>query len=827
MVVMFRSRCFFSSAVLFLMCLAGTVLAQQAAVGRFVEHVSSGVESANRLMESGQVEEAVAALNDVNRYIESTVNHDLEDQLFAARKENRSFAFNLQVSLAGGFSADFWKRKYDQANTSMRLAREAISGIGSIRVLDRQDEALVYAKTIYDSVVTIKDVVSNVKTQSYLQAIKDAKEGIDGFIENYKAIEEAKFKKQQTDDLEMQMNGLVRRANRVINSVEPVLSFMKANAEEADRFNNLLERVQAVKQKVFSGVAQKMVYGDHRYTWNYEPFTREVKELVTRVKTEKMAKSAAEGEFAKITASARASWQQVCKNVADSDDEEQKPMMVAANDKQWADYDKFSREMQNEALAAITENRAPGKKSPGVNLFAGSSEAAGKSSADKQPEKPNLFVGADAGDVEDEDDREETEEITEQGKVNMFAGLDADSRQGKPAEPQKKPAADHADKPVRKPADAKSAAAKKLGEIYNTGTGDTSTHVGGNYVTVPLSDLAEDDVIEVEITSGSLKFVHVHLRNSRGVWLSVYNGTNTLFRAGNLLKNSDWSAFTHFIFSINSQHTKNLPLACRANLLLHNAGSIDEKTAERFAAQWRSGSGEIPNEYVQQRPNLVYKGQKPEITQNIAGRQAPPPTSSSQQKGAAQSTSQPTGNSGNSVSGATDDKLALANQVNAIIRRADEEFNKKYWNEKTPPQTTQQAINSKAACLKILREAMKVSDGANLPENKIFLNKLIAGKLTEYARRVFEYVGKAEFHAEAAALIKKTGDLIGKVDSGKVTVSFLYSDLGDLWRELGKVALVGKHAYNKNECFQLEQAAYERALSVYPQNHKAKKALNR
>ncbi|MDD3146706.1 MAG: hypothetical protein PHD82_05345 [Candidatus Riflebacteria bacterium] len=793
------------------LCVAGSVSAQQAAISRFVSHVGEGVKAANRLMENNQVEDAIAALNDVNRYLESVVNHDLEDQLFKARRESRSFSFDLQISLNNGFSSSFWKEKYEKANTSLRISREAIAGLGSIRVLDRQEEALVYIKTIYDAVVTVKDVVSSVKTQSYLDAVKSAKEGVDGFIENYKAIEEARFQKQQTESLEMYMNGLVRRANRVINAVEPILSFMKANAEEADRFESLLERVQAVKDRVFSGAVQQMVFGDARYTWNYEPFMREAKALCGEIRTENISSSTAADKFRAITVAARASWETVNNNITGSDDEEQKPKMLQWAKEAWEDYETTSRNLFDEAIATVktVEGKSSDKKGPGVNLFAGASD---------MTRKPDLFAGSSA-----DSNKEPVIANKENKTVSMFAGQDeAEPVGGENDSQQQPPDSSLQSKPESKLEKKNNLTAKKLGEIYNTGTGDTSTQVGGNYVSVMISELADDDLVEIDVYSGSLKFVHIHLRNSRGVWFSIYNGTNKLFRVGNLVKKSERQDFTHLIFSVNSQHTKNLPAACRANLLLHNGDSISEKVETEFSSQWRAGSGEIPNEYVQKRPNLLYNGQSQSVSNSAS---ASTGTTSAGRSG----NSQATVSSGKKDEhrGQTDNKLELANQVNAVIRRADEEFNKKYWNEKAPQQITQKASNSKASSLKIIREAIKISDSANLPENKIFLNNLIANKLIEYAHRVFAYAGKAEFHNEAAALIRRTGDLIDKVNKDKVTVSFLYSDQGDLWRALGKEALVGNHEYNKNACYNLEQAAYERALRIYPENHKAKKALNK
>lgn len=60
-----------------------------------------------------------------------------------------------------------------------------------MRTLDKQDSAWAYLKTTYDAVKTIKDVVESVVTQEYWDAFMSAKEGVDGFIENYVKIEEA------------------------------------------------------------------------------------------------------------------------------------------------------------------------------------------------------------------------------------------------------------------------------------------------------------------------------------------------------------------------------------------------------------------------------------------------------------------------------------------------------------------------------------------------------------------------------------------------------------------------------------------------------------
>lgn len=105
-----------------------------------------------------------------------------------------------------------------------------------------------------------------------------------------------------------------------------------------------------------------------------------------------------------------------------------------------------------------------------------------------------------------------------------------------------------------------------LGKIFADGTGDNRTKSkGGKYLGVDLNKLKDDDIIEVRITSGDLKFVHVHLRNSRGVWYSKYEGMNTRFKVKDLITNQR-SNYTHINFNVNGKHEKYLPVACYAEV---------------------------------------------------------------------------------------------------------------------------------------------------------------------------------------------------------------------------------------------------------------------
>jgi len=119
-----------------------------------------------------------------------------------------------------------------------------------------------------------------------------------------------------------------------------------------------------------------------------------------------------------------------------------------------------------------------------------------------------------------------------------------------------------------------------IGKIYADGKGDNQTKsLGGRYCTADLTKLNDNDIIEIRITSGTLKFVHVHLRNSSGIWISKYDGMNTRFTVKELITNQR-NLYTHLVFNVNAKHEKYLPVACYADVWLISATATNSQTQQ-------------------------------------------------------------------------------------------------------------------------------------------------------------------------------------------------------------------------------------------------------
>ena len=89
-------------------------------------------------------------------------------------------------------------------------------------------------------------------------------------------------------------------------------------------------------------------------------------------------------------------------------------------------------------------------------------------------------------------------------------------------------------------------------------------------------------------------------------------------------------------------------------------------------------------------------------------------------------------------------------------------------------------------------------------------------------------VGKREFFLEAAQLISKADAIVSRIThENKYNESLFHCDQAEMWRKLEGIATIGNHSFNKNECYKKVRACYQNALSIYPQNYKAKRYFGR
>lgn len=417
----------FIIGLLFLFTSTG-VFAQVAKITQFKQHVSNEVSVVNSLAGEQKLQQAVDKLSDLNNYMEFEINHNLKEEYIQARKQDPFIELCMDLKLNAVLKAEYWTNKYQKLQRSKRLAEEALSGISSMRVLDKQDVAWASLEAIYDAFNTIKDVYENVQTLNYYGLATGLKEGLDNFTENYKNYENAKLQGLKTDLKELEMKGLAKKAKKALDDLEPLLSFMKVNSEEADEFYQNIEKVNKICNEVKEGAYIEMQFGDKDYTWNYGPFQKEVEiECQEFIDTEYPCEEF-KAKFNKINNRAKADWQRVKNNIEASDDEQNKAFFLKEINNVWPEYMGVVTPKFQESYDLFCKAQSPGDHIS-TDQPDNNEEIVSENEQQQQQEerRESLFGGSEAeaeAEVVEAEEEGEEEIVTQTPDRNRPHGID-------------------------------------------------------------------------------------------------------------------------------------------------------------------------------------------------------------------------------------------------------------------------------------------------------------------------------------------------------------------------------------------------------------------
>ncbi|MDZ7777237.1 MAG: hypothetical protein U5L09_17295 [Bacteroidales bacterium] len=103
---------------------------------------------------------------------------------------------------------------------------------------------------------------------------------MDGFIENYKAIENAKLQILETQQYEMQVQSLIRRGERMEESNWQLASYLRAWEQDVDEYYTLVtyfnSRVQQLKD------TPSVNWNEDKYQWSPQPYLSQILQLRDR-----------------------------------------------------------------------------------------------------------------------------------------------------------------------------------------------------------------------------------------------------------------------------------------------------------------------------------------------------------------------------------------------------------------------------------------------------------------------------------------------------------------------------------------------------------------
>lgn len=256
--------------------------AQVNSVNKYLADVDQKVEQINYLANNKQVYQAITLLNETRRDLDRYVNYYLEDEMRKAKAEDPSFDPFINVRFSSILTAAYWEERVLKAQKSIDLAKEAMADSHHNRTLDTQDEAWSYLKTVYGIGKTIKDVADNVSKAQFFDAVKSAQEGVDGFIEDYKEIENARLQIINTQLYETTINGLIRRGEIMEEKAWQFSSFMRTYEQDVNDFYQIVGRLN---QKIDQIKREEIInWNSTDYSWNKQTYLNQINAVAQQFK---------------------------------------------------------------------------------------------------------------------------------------------------------------------------------------------------------------------------------------------------------------------------------------------------------------------------------------------------------------------------------------------------------------------------------------------------------------------------------------------------------------------------------------------------------------
>ncbi|WP_172594525.1 FecR domain-containing protein [Mariniphaga sediminis] len=814
-------------------------------VNRYISEVENKVNRINQMANSKQVIEAMNLLNETRRDFDTYLNYYFENEMRAAKAENSGFNPQLNVQISSVLTASYWESKVEQAQRSVNLAEEAFSERNHRRTLDSQDEVWAYLKTIYGVGKTIKDVYENVQTLELYDAIKSAKEGVDGFIENYEEIENARLQIINTELYETQVKGLISRGKRMEERCWQFASFMRAYEQDVNDFYSLIKRFNQKANQIQNETV--INWSSPEYSWNKQNWLNQINGLGRDFKAGNFDYVTLKQKIENVNDKAESEKNKVYQNIQNS----------GANDafERGVKLDEEFEDFYNLSIDVLDECYTVSKKNEKATAGDAQIEQT-KTTSETVNNTVQIFAGVETG--------QQTENKINNTIQNNTSGSATQNN---------------------------FAAAGFIGMAENNGNGN------GKYCSVEISKLNKTDNIIFNVISGELKKVEIIWRTSGGSWRTQYEGTKTEFNAEEFLKDVP-DFITHFNFTVNAHHNSSyLPNACKAEVWClapgqsiparpsnqnqqtasvqkqnttpatpsKNTSGKPEKVSNAVNKMPKTGSSQmarIPVYKLMENEKLVFKQtggtflkfwvrwsgksfsevlfeDTKQIVYSTAELMAKRPEKAMFLDFQVNQYSDvhcymegwvlPGGvpipadwniaENSNSTAGAG----SASNNFYDLIKQADEAFNRKYWNESGGVRASS---NPKQESLDLLRKCEPIIARENNFSTKYEMIKTLSGKYSEYAKRVFAFSAKSDFIELSGRLLSKYGSQVNSEKDSKLK-SNAYKTMAEGWRNLTQAATWGNHQYNKMYCDKEAKKYYDYALREDRNNTQLQKTVEK
>ncbi|MCG6186215.1 FecR family protein [Maribellus maritimus] len=797
------------------------VTGQAKNVNEYITQLNDKANRVNQMANAKQVIEAMNLLNETRRDFDTYLNYYFENEMRAAKAESSGFSPQLNIQFSSVLTASYWESRVEQAQRSINLAEEAFSERNHQRTLDAQDQVWSYLKTVYGVGKTIKDVYENVQTMELYDAVKSAKEGIDDFIENYTEIENARLQIINTELYETQVRGLIRRGKIMEERSWQFASFMRAYEQDVTDFYSLVQRFNQKVNQIQNEVV--VDWSSPGYSWNKQTWLSKINGFAQDFKAGNLDYSALKQKIESVNEKAETEKNKVYQNIHNSgvNDAFERGNKL---ENEFNDFYNLSIDILDECYL-FAQNRQEEQRANEPQIS--TTNTGNSSPADIYGIDKNKYLNRlrQAGTEFQNGEISQTEFVKTKwrnilhdynSECQLFAGAFKTREKADDASVAWQNFSDEMLNVLHGYIDGEPAQIVKS-------TGD----VGGEQQSGKSSGAAKAS--SVDLFAGAGKTSKTSEGNSGAAQTTSPRKANTT--------SSNTAANTSNIPEKVSSAVNKMPVtgaSSKARIpvykLMENDKLVFKQTGGsffKFYVRWVGVSfGEVLFEETKQ---IVYStaelmAKRPEKAMFLDFQVNQYSDVHCYMEAWVLPGGVPIPADWN-ITDNTNSSTAATNSNNFydLIKKADEAFNRKYWNESNGARASS---NPKQESLDFLRKCEPIIARESNFNTKFTMVKMLSGKYAEYAKRVFAYTAKADFLQLGGGLLSKYGSQVNSEKDSKLK-SNAYKTVAEGWRSLAQAATWGEHQYNKMYCDKESKKYYDYALREDRNNTQLQKTVEK
>ena len=246
-----------------------------------VTEIGQRVAEIKSLKSAKKLSQAFDKLADLNRFIQSNLGDVFYDRVQDVLREEPSYTPPVvDIDLGVEFTVEYWDQKVAVAESSLKNATESLKGIPAMAALDYQDKAWVWLKATKDTVESIGNIYKDIATLDFFGLFKDGYEGVNGFIENMTAVENANLKDLERELFRVQVNKLISKAKKNLELMKDAKSAMLVYRMEIIGLQYNLRNIARYTTSASQNPVWPLDFNNADYNFDPTPYTQAIDRLL-------------------------------------------------------------------------------------------------------------------------------------------------------------------------------------------------------------------------------------------------------------------------------------------------------------------------------------------------------------------------------------------------------------------------------------------------------------------------------------------------------------------------------------------------------------------